>query len=341
MKNVLFDLETRCVAGKNREPLPYEFAVEGVDAELLTKVLPVPGRAPKTDADGNAVYLLPVEDEEVTRDIETPIITTEDTGNPVLHTITWNEPMLDEDGKQMRYEVMNEVVTPATFDEEGNELTEETREMVPTGVFRDIFTVEELDEQKTDEDGKPLFHGVHVEQVTETVTSEPIEITEDDDRFEEGLEQASVDVTNQRLARFTEEPEAFTFEDVVRFKEASLVKGTLFGSASHFEGFEDSLFSLHLVDAGAHVGFQAFSLPPGASVRTEKLDLPKKSNMVFVRTEASQPGITLKAGTLADSLEAVNARGEALFDGNAEAVYVQFHNPTDRTIDVRSFSLLV
>jgi hypothetical protein len=356
MNRLLFDKKTHRITGIDRAPRAFEGIIEGVDAQALTKQVTdtrrVPkqgtatGSGPKADAASTALYLLPQEPLEVVEDRFKDVQTTEVTDRPVKVTVTRKVPLLDADGEQVRYEVLKEQVTPAEFDTTGKTpklLTAEVREMVPTGIFRDCYVVSEEGEEevhKTDTDGNPLYLKAVNTPVTVQVAQEPLEITEADERFRDGLERASEDQTFSRTIRYRDEPDAFTFEDAFRYKEAHVADGTLYASGKHFEGFTEELFATHLQDAGADIGFEAFILPPGKAVRTAKLDLPQASASVHIRIEPPS-ALSIEAGDAADDLRPVDARNEVTFDAPADSVYVSFRNGTERPISVRAFSLLI
>lgn len=353
MNRLLFDKKTRQVTGIDRAPRAFEGIIEGVDAQALTKQVTdtrrVPkqvadtGSVPKAGAESRALYLLPQEPLEVTQDRFEDIQTTEVTDRPVMRTVARKLPLLDADGNQVRYEVFEEQVTPAEYDHTGKTpvlLTAEVREMVPTGVFRDCYVVEEEEVHSTDAEGNPLYLKTRNRPLTVQVEQAPLEITEADERFSDELERASEEESFTRTVRYQDEPGAFTFEDALRHKEAHLVDGTLYASGTHFEGFTEDLFATHLQDAGADIGFEAFVLPPGKAVRTAKLDLPQASTNVHIRTEPPS-ALVIEAGAAADDLRPANARNEVAFDAPAESVYVSFRNGSERPIGVRAFSLLI
>jgi hypothetical protein len=101
-------------------------------------------------------------------------------------------PLLNENGEQRSYEVTRtEPITEMQMQEDGTEIEVITGyEQVGTGQFLQIFTSVEV--QETDSEGNLLYWGVVEDPAVRYEPQPSIEITEDDERFVEGLEQAVV-----------------------------------------------------------------------------------------------------------------------------------------------------
>src|SRR5690606_16387113 len=127
----------------------------------------------------------------------------------VIHMETKKVPLLGEDGKQIRYEVIETKVTPAVLDEEGNVVEEEKVEEIPTERFIDCFTTEEVESQKEDEQGRKLFYKTVQEEVEIVTPQETLIITEEDERFVEGLERVTSEEEFSKTVTFEENPEEF------------------------------------------------------------------------------------------------------------------------------------
>lgn len=355
MTNVLFDRETLRVTGTGREPLPFEVEIKNVDVSNLTKEVTYTEKMDKLNEEGKPLYLLP--QEPIVEEIEEErlIETTKDTGNPVMIKVIKQIPLLDENGEQVKYEKMTiGEVTEDTgepvmiVDEETGELVQKTDENgnllfygeISTGEFIECYTTEEIEEQKKNEFGEPLFYDVEIITTEKIVPQPPIEITEDDERFVEGLEKAQIEVKKTKTSTFDEDMEAFTYDDIVKEKEKQLLKGTFYTACKLFEKMDESIFSTN-ISGYADLGFDFLSLPSKGEVYTIKLELPNEANVVGIKFEASVDGLNVLIGNTTSNLIPINRNNEVIFDNPASEVYVKFKNSTDKRIDVYSFALLI
>lgn len=356
MSTVIFDRETLKVTGVDREKFPYEVEIRNVDVEWLTKVVHRPAKREKVNEEGKPLYLLPQEPivEEIGE--ERLIETTKDTGNPIMIKVLKKVPLLDENNKQVKYEkkvfgeTKEDTGNPVMIlDEETGELVQKTDEngnplfygLVGTGEFIKCYTTDEVEEQKKDKYGRPLFYDTEIVMVEKVTEQPPIEITEDDERYVEGLPTALEDTTYPVVVTFDKNPEEFTFEDVVKEKEKQLLKGTFHTACKLFEQMDETIFSTNISGYYADLGFDVLSLPSGGEARTIKLELPNESSIVGVKFEASADGIEVLVGNTASNLIPIDRNNEVIFDDPVSEVYVKFENPTDKRIDIYSFALLV
>ena len=356
MPTVIFDRETLKVTGVDREKFPYEVEIRNVDVEGLTKVVHRPAKREKVNEEDKPLYLLPQEPliEEIGE--ERLIETTKDTGNPVMIKVLKKVPLLDENNKQVKYE--KKVVGETTedtgnpvmiIDEETGELVQKTDEngnplfygLVGTGEFIKCYTTDEVEEQKKDKYGRPLFYDTEIVMVEKVTEQPPIEITEDDERFHEGLEKVQVEVEKTKTVKFEEDMSVFTYDDVVKAKEKQLLKGTFYTACKLFEQMDESIFSTNISGYYADLGFDVLSLPSGGEVRTIKLELPNEADVVGIKFEASADGLEVLIGNTASNLIPIDRNNEVIFAEPVSEVYVKFENPTDERIDVYSFALLV
>ena len=356
MTNVLFNRETLRVTGTGREPLPFEIEIKNVDVSNLTKEVTYTEKMDKLNEEGKPLYLLPQEPlvEEIGE--ERLIETTEDTGNPVMTKVLKKVPLLNENNKQVKYE---KKVVGETTDDTGNPvmiLDEETGELVQktdkngnplfyglvgTGEFIKCYTTEEVEEQKKDKYGRPLFYDTEIVMVEKVTEQPPIEITEDDERFHEGLEKVQVEVEKTKTVKFEEDMSVFTHDGIVKAKEKQLLKGTFYTACKLFEQMDESIFSANISGFYADLGFDFLSLPSGGEARTIKLKLPNKAEVVGIKFESSDGGLEVLVGNTASNLIPIDRNNEVIFDEPVSEVYVKFENPTDKRIDVHSFALLV
>lgn len=135
-------------------------------------------RSPKTDADGNPLYLLPQEDLEIRTPFTRRVESLEVSDEPVLVEIVEKVPLLDDKGKQVSY-------TPTYWDEE------KEKQVPVLGAVPILCSTTEITEaHKATEDGQFLYwHNVSDEAIS-YAPQEPLEITAEDERYTEDLEQA-------------------------------------------------------------------------------------------------------------------------------------------------------
>lgn len=127
---------------------------------------------PKVNEEGKQLYLLPQPDVEVPYTGYTYVKTTDVTETPSM--ISTPIPMLDNDGNQKSYEM-----TRPTYDENGEYTGQEgTGQMIP------MWTSQDLHEEWL---GLPVYWTTIEEPKTRFESQPPIEITEDDPEWVEGL----------------------------------------------------------------------------------------------------------------------------------------------------------
>jgi hypothetical protein len=341
MANILFDRQSLKVVGSNRSPLPFEVEVKNVEASELTKTITYNELKDMKDDSGRQLFVLPREPlvDEVGKHVQ--IETIENTGSPVLVEVLKQVPILDQNNHQVEYELTQIVVTPAVIDEETGEVIEEEKvEQVGTGQFIKCFTIEVEEEQKRDESGLKLFYKDEVVMETVVTPQEDLAVTEDDERYVEGLAKLYGLVEKTRIVSFISEPEQFDYSDICKAKELQITHDTFFAAATLFEEMDESIFSTGLAGFNADLGFDFVSIPAGGEVRTIKLALPTGSNVVGIKTETSDDGLVISIGDTASNLTQV-VNNEVSFQSKVSEVYVKFENPTDKRIDVQSFALLV
>ena len=356
MTNVLFDRESLQVTEVGRDPLPFEVEIKNVDVSNLTKEVTYTEKVDKLNEEGKPLYLLPQEPlvEEIGE--ERLIETTKDTGNPVMIKVLKKVPLLNENNKQVKYEkkVVGETKEDTgnpvmILDEETGELVQKTDEngnplfygLVGTGEFIKCYTTDEVEEQKKDKYGRPLFYDTEIVMVEKVTEQPPIEITEDDERFHEGLEKVQVEVEKTKTVKFEEDMSVFTYDDIVKAKEKQLLKGTFYTACKLFEQMDETIFSTNISGFYADLGFDFLSLPSGGEARTIKLKLPNEAEAVGIKFESSDGGLEVLIGNTASNLIPIDRNNEVFFDEPVSEVYVKFENPTDKRIDVHSFALLV
>jgi hypothetical protein len=340
MTNVLFNRETLHFVGQGRNPLPFEVEIKNVDVAGLTKEVSYQKQRQKVTEDDKALFLLrqePIVD-EVGREVQ--VETIENTGVPVMIEVVEKVPLLDETDHQVEYELTQLVTTPAQYDEDGNLISEEKIEQVGTGQFIKCFTTEIKEVQKKDENGLKLFYDTDIVMDRVETPQPALEISQDDARFVEGLEEVKEIVEETKIVTFEQEPNEFTYEDIVKAKQSHITEDTFFGAATLFEEMDESIFSTSLAGFNADLGFDFVSIPAGGEVRTIKLALPTGSNVVGIKTETSDDGLIISIGDTASNLTQV-VNNEVSFQSKVSEVYVKFENPTDKRIDVQSFALLV
>lgn len=168
-------------------------------------------RSPKTDAEGKQLYLLPQEPLEIRTPVTRRVESAWKTSEPVMVAVRNTVPHLDTEGVQVSYiptvpgEVLEDTGEPIMVPDDEGTLVQKTDEQDrplfmgqvphPAGEAARIFctTVEEVEVQKTDADGDDLLYWNTVEDEAVTYEpQEPLEITQDDERYTEDLEEAFV-----------------------------------------------------------------------------------------------------------------------------------------------------
>jgi hypothetical protein len=145
-------------------------------------------KSPKLDEEsGLPLFLLPQEDLEIEDTILSRIKTTDVTDEPVMTTtqVPHIDPVTEE---QMAYEATRqEPIYEDVIDEDDN-VTQVIvgYETVGTGQFIFCWTTEEI--QETNNDGDPLYWTTVEEPIVRYEPQVSVEITEEDERYVEGLE---------------------------------------------------------------------------------------------------------------------------------------------------------
>ncbi|MDP5275267.1 hypothetical protein Q5Y73_14210, partial [Chengkuizengella sp. 2205SS18-9] len=215
-------------------PQPLEIVINDVHLEGLIKQVPDIIQQHKTDEEGNLLYLLPQEPLEVVEQIPKTIETTETTDDPVMIKKPYRVPVLNENGVQKQYEqtvrgetteVTDEPIMEKVWDEV-NELYNDVQKvdedgnplywgLVGTGRMIDIFTTEEVEEQKTDDNGELLFYQEITEPHITYEDQEPLEITEEHESWTDQLTPALEDINQVKTIKFEDQPSLFTHDDIV------------------------------------------------------------------------------------------------------------------------------
>jgi hypothetical protein len=326
MDTILFDRTSLLVSGVNRDKFPYEIEIKNVDVSSLTKQIPYKVEVDKTDEEGNLLYILPLEDRVIKETIEVQVETIAETEFPVMETVSKTVPLLDKNNKQVYYH--------PTVEDENGEMVEDTSQKIYCSVG------EEREQQKRNADGDLLYYMVEDRVDERFEKQEPIEILDTDERFIDRLERAFTLETRYFTVSFSENPEKFSYSDIVKLKEEQLLNGTFFAKALLFEQMDEELFSTSLASFNSDLGFDFISIPPGGEVRTEKIVLPNPASIIGLKVESSVEGLEIKVGDRASDLQAL-MKNERVFSANVAEVYVSFKNPTDKRVDVHSFALLV
>lgn len=364
MNNILLNRDTLKVVGRNRSPLPFEVEVKGVDTTNLKKTIPTYEEVPKTvkiEAEGQEtrelpLYYLPQVPLEGTTIVDKIVETTEVTDQPAM-IIELNElPMLDENGNHRFYyrqelmevtEVTDEPVMETVYDEEGNpsevQKTDENGNLLyykmvdVEKLF--LYTTEEVEVQATDENNNPLYLTT-VQEEEITVEEQPdLEITSEDEGWAEELEPVMVTVEDSKTITFDDDSNEFTYEDVTRHKESLLIEDTFYDAGMLFE--DPQVIVDPTNNLKADLGFGCVSVPSLGEFTTVNIPLDVPTSVVGITIETSVEGLLVEIGDSVTNLAPVNKQNEVIFTTQASQVYVRFHNPTDKRIDLHSFGLLV
>jgi len=168
-------------------------------------------RSPKTDENGNQLYLLPQEPTEVRTPITRREETVEETTEPIMIVERSVVPVLDAEGAQVSYiptfrgEVLEDTGEPVWEQADTEDGPQEVQKLDdlgrplfwgqvpdPRGEAARIFctTVEEAEVQKKDSEGNLLYWKDVEDELVSYEPQEPLEITAEDERYVEGLELA-------------------------------------------------------------------------------------------------------------------------------------------------------
>lgn len=360
MSNVLFDKNTLKWSGTDREKLPFEVEIRSVELEGLYKIIEVPSMRVKVNEDGEELFQLPQAPIKRVEKVVERVETTDVTQNPVTEFVMQQVPLLDENEKPVTYQRTQTIkVTEDTgrpviievfiedsgrfektqeLDEEGNELFYKD---VKVGPIEPCYTMENVEVQKKNIDGKLLYIRETSKDVEFYDQVEPLEITKTDKRYREGLAPVLEPFTDTQDAYFESAPELFVYEDLVQHKQKQMTSGTFMSHATLYEQLGDDVFSNELASFDANLGFDFISIPPKGQARTKKLQLAIPASIIAIKLESSYPGIIVSAGSTVDSIKPLDRNGELVLSKEETGVYVLLENPTDVTIDVESFAILV
>lgn len=351
MNNVLFNKDNLICVDYNRDPFPFEIEVKNVNVDNVPdKQIPITVAQDKKDANGNQLYKLPQPDIETTQNTQVQTETTEVTNNPIMITVTKQVPLLDANGNQVTYEqtTISEVTTPTDNpvmiqyadgnlvqkkDANGNLLY---YSQVGTGVYIKCYTTEETTEQKKDSNGNLLYYTTETVQNTISTPQDPLLITEDDERYINGLEKATEDVQQQKTISFKDSMNEFNYYDVIKYKESSITDGTFYGNGKLIETMDGVFLDGYVAD----LGFDFISFPSSGSA-IAKVQLPSSASTIKVKTETNIDGLSIEIGDTETTLVAIDKDNEATLTSSVSEVYVSFKNTTNKRIDLYSFSLLI
>ncbi|MFS1513031.1 hypothetical protein VQL36_11430 [Chengkuizengella sp. SCS-71B] len=234
---VIINRSTNKVVGLNREPQPFEFAIENVYLEGAEKTIYNIEQKQKFDEEGNALYLLPQPQLEVNEIITKTVETTETTSDPVANIETIQIPVLDDQGNQKAYqktvrgettEVTNEPVIEQVWNEETeeNENVQKADEegnllywgQVPTGQMIPLFTIGQVEAHQMDDEGNLLYYKDIEETLTTYEDQKPAEITDQHVEWSEELELAFENVEIPETVSFKTHMTEFTYDDIMEIK---------------------------------------------------------------------------------------------------------------------------
>jgi hypothetical protein len=369
LSTVLFDRETLRVTGVDREKFPFEVEVKNVNVEGLTKQKAIPIKREKVNEEGKPVYLLPQPDvkkviEEV-RYIETtePTNSQGEPNTPVMVTQVNKIPLLDENNEIVTYQPTQYMQTTESVDYYGNPCE-------PIMVQKVDESGNVTEEQMTDKEGNPLYMGhmpvgepipcyttetvevqkevngelVYLEKVVEVVgevyeEQPPIEITEDDERFFEGLPRALEDAFRYEVVTFELHPDEFTFEDIVKAKESQLQMGFL-KRGILFERMDvENLFDTTDPEFNANISFDFINIPAGSVVKTMPITLPEPKDIVAVKVESDNP-VKIEISDNGTDFYPLMLNNERWFSDAVTEVWVKFINEGDKPVTIESFAVL-
>lgn len=370
MDNVLFDRKTLKVTGSNRAPSPFEIEIKNITTNDLKKEVSYKELENKTIEltieDNTTVkkqlYILPQNSESTIIFKNYKIETTEVTENPIMINVTKKIPILDENNNPKLYEVTTfgettEVTRiPAVIETEtiqdGKRVFKQTQKTdsngnllflgdIGTGIYREMYEEEIVVEQKKNELDELLFYKEIRKEIQTQKEKESLEITEDDERWTKELEEVKEEVEVIKIVTFEENPSLFNYDDVIKYKEREIVKGTFYSSAMLFEKMDEKVFSTDLASFKADLGFDFISLPENGEIRTIKLKLPKAENIVGIKLEVDNNLPEIKIGSTINDMQLIDQNNERYFNNEVSNVYVNFKNTSNERINIYSFALLV
>lgn len=367
MTNVLFSRGNFSVTDTGRSPMAYEVEIKNVNLEGLTKDVEYAFEKPKmglfmvgtgefteevvideTTGEETIVrteimeeqelqaYLLP-QSEEVVKQVVTKVETTEETAEQVMVVDYKYTPVLDENGEHKFYyptHIEYEQVDTGEVDEFGEPIYETVEKEVASETPIYLYTSEELQVQKKNEAGELLFYKEVTEEVTETEERAPIEISEKDERFTEGLKKALEVVKEVRQVSFIEGKHEFNYQDIVEHKKTSLLNNSLFVGCELIEDFQDNV-----IDSFANFGLGFVNIPVGGFIATKLIGV--QGRLVGLYKEASSSGLTfsISEGDLINFRE-FDSSDEGLLAEGTTGVYLRVENKTDKAIDLHSLGIM-
>lgn len=354
--NLLFDRETLKVVGLNRPALPFEVSIENVEVKGLSKTVPDFETVNKSDEEGNQLFIYQPESVEVTTKIPTEIETIEKTDSLIFTTKLVDVPLLDDNEEQVFYYRTEEIETTEETDrpvfievyneelgeyETIHKTNEDHEELfyktVEVGEPIYCFTKEEVEVQKTDSEGNPLYLKVIENEVVTLEEQEPIEITSEDERYTEDLPKATNEQTVYKTVTFEEDSSIFTYDEIVEYKRTQLTKGTFFANSLLIESFDTQLFEENSI---IDIGFDFCSLPSGGEALIKSIELKSPVKFVSVQLETSTNGLDVLIGPSEDELQDIVYGVNNIFTTPVSSLVIKIENPTDYRIDMKSISIL-
>jgi hypothetical protein len=332
--NLLFDRNSLHFVGQGRESLPFEVEVKDVEVKSLSKQVSYREAVDVFDEEGKALYFLPQAPLVEKKYEVTKIETIEKTSEPVIHMETKKVPLLGEDGKQVSYEVIETLVTPAVLDEEGNVIEEEKTEEVPTGRFILCYTTEEVESQKEDSEGRKLFYKTVEEEVEVTTPQETLIIDETDERFVEGLERVTNEVENTKTVTFEESPQEFTYEDIIQYKYLNLVNESQLDELIVEVFTNESSIDLSYENHSGNTGFGFVNLPPSGKVKTVSYPLSSPQKVFNLLEFDGDEGIEIRYGN-----RLITKESPLVLTSPVDKISFILTNKADTPKDVRSFAV--
>ncbi|WP_026678226.1 hypothetical protein [Fictibacillus gelatini] len=201
-----------------------------------------------------------------------------------------------------------------TVDEFGRETYDEVTEAHKAVAFEEIANTYVIDGKEVD---------VPAQVPTEWVDLEPVMID---------------NVVNQTVS-FQDDPYAFTYEEVLEAKKASIQANNLRQLVYYDEDFNLESFSTNLASFAANMGDGILAIHPGGQVRNEKIPLGTPAKTIQLYLE-SAPNIKVEVGATVTSFVEFKD-GIAQLSTAADQVYVRFTNTSDKFRDVYAFGILI
>lgn len=175
-----------------------------------------------------------------------------------------------------------------------------------------------------DQEGIPREEFVTVQEPTDWADLEPVEVD---------------NIVSSGVA-FQDAPNAFTYEELIEAKKASIQAANPARVLAFYdEDYPLENFSDELASHAANMGDGIMALHPnGGSCRTVKLPLGEMATVIQLYLEA-QPDVKVEVGATSSSFVEVND-GLATLPAAADEIYVKFTNLADRYRDVYAFGIL-